>query len=442
MLHEYNYAISNYDKCISLNSTNSEAYNNKAIILYKTGKYSEALKCNIRACQLSPESILFINNKALTLMALKNYKEAESSLLETRKIPMDTWDKEIIITYYYLGQVYDNLKKYRKANYYYKKVLSLDSSYDIPFNEERNKKLKAFKIKITSFCTLASIAIIALVYYQYYLFSNGIINPIVTNVQIEKSNNFVEVGQSITLKEKHDIFPPYGVDLKLKFVTDDNNVAEISEDGTLLGKSEGRSTIYLMQGGKNVGETPVNVVDKIADEQNNYYSIEYVDGQGVYTDANYNKYIGEMKDNKWEGPVSVSYANGETYNGELKGLVKNGQGTFVDANGNEYVGDFVDDEMDGYGVLTFKNGDVYEGEFHNGYMHGQGKFVFGDDGSTIVAKFHYDDITEGTFTYSNGDVYIGEFKNGQRDGYGTYYFADGEIIEGYFGKNKLVRYVE
>ena len=72
-------------------------------------------------------------------------------------------------------------------------------------------------------------------------------------------------------------------------------------------------------------------------------------GQGTYTYANGDKYIGEWKKHKYNGQGTYIYANGDKYAGEWKKdkynspdnlRERDGQGTYIYANGDKYVGEW------------------------------------------------------------------------------------------------------
>jgi len=71
-------------------------------------------------------------------------------------------------------------------------------------------------------------------------------------------------------------------------------------------------------------------------------------------------------------------ADGDTYVGEFKDDAFNGQGSLTFANGNRYVGEFKDNKRDGPFEVTFANGDKYIGEFRDDKMNGQGFYVVKD----------------------------------------------------------------
>ena len=55
-----------------------------------------------------------------------------------------------------------------------------------------------------------------------------------------------------------------------------------------------------------------------------------------------------------------------------KGAIKDGQGTLTFKNGDKYEGDFKNGIFDGKGKFTSKSGWKYEGEFSKGQADGQG----------------------------------------------------------------------
>ena len=117
-----------------------------------------------------------------------------------------------------------------------------------------------------------------------------------------------------------------------------------------------------------------------------------------------------------------TFANGDRYVGEFKDNKYNGQGTYFfladnQLNGNKYIGEFKDGNLNGQGTLTFADGDKYLGQFKNGTQHGQG-----------------------TYTSANGNQFFGEWKDGMRNGQGTMYASNGSVTrQGIWADNKFVR---
>ena len=78
------------------------------------------------------------------------------------------------------------------------------------------------------------------------------------------------------------------------------------------------------------------------------------------------------------GRVTMTFPNGDRYDGDFKEGKRKGCGTFQFTNGRIYTGQFKDDKFEGLGVWTLENGSQYIGEFQNNRCHGKGKFTFAD----------------------------------------------------------------
>ena len=108
-----------------------------------------------------------------------------------------------------------------------------------------------------------------------------------------------------------------------------------------------------------------------------------------------------------EGVGSLTYSDGDKYEGKWKDGQKHGQGTFTLSDGRKYVGEYKDGIPNGQGTHTFGKGDFegdkYEGEYKDGKPNGQG-----------------------TYTSSNGEKYEWEWKD-EKPWNGTYYDKDGNI---------------
>jgi hypothetical protein len=67
-----------------------------------------------------------------------------------------------------------------------------------------------------------------------------------------------------------------------------------------------------------------------------------------------------------EGKGVFTWADGNRYEGDFVGNKRTGKGTFSWANGNRYTGDFVEGKRTGKGVMTWANGQQQEGDFLDG----------------------------------------------------------------------------
>lgn len=86
---------------------------------------------------------------------------------------------------------------------------------------------------------------------------------------------------------------------------------------------------------------------------------------------------------------------------------KNGKGTVTYKNGNKYEGNFVDNKRHGPGTMTYANGDEYDGDWVDNKRHGKG-----------------------TYTWADGTKYEGKWKNGKKYGNGTMkYSYKSDILE-------------
>jgi tetratricopeptide (TPR) repeat protein len=73
---KYNEAIECYDKALEINPDYAQAYYNKGIILSVNGYNNEAIECYDKALEINPQNADAYYNKGLSLSALKNYPEA------------------------------------------------------------------------------------------------------------------------------------------------------------------------------------------------------------------------------------------------------------------------------------------------------------------------------------------------------------------------------
>ncbi|RZC20087.1 Phosphatidylinositol 4-phosphate 5-kinase 8 isoform D [Glycine soja] len=121
----------------------------------------------------------------------------------------------------------------------------------------------------------------------------------------------------------------------------------------------------------------------------------------------------------------VPYANGDVYEGELKGGKCCGSGVYYYSMSGRYEGDWVDGKYDGFGVETWARGSRYRGQYRQGLRHGFGvyRFYTGDvyAGEWLSGQSH----GCGVHTCDDGSRYVGEFKWGVKHGLGHYHFRYG-----------------
>jgi len=144
-----------------------------------------------------------------------------------------------------------------------------------------------------------------------------------------------------------------------------------------------------------------------------FYSKKLPDGSFSRT----GQYLGEWKNNKYDGKGTLESDDGTRYVGAWKAGKRNGQGTLWirRADGKlykQYAGQWKDEYQDGRGVQTL-NGEVYNGEWSKGVRHGVG-----------------------TCHYADGGVYEGEWFNDQRHGFGVFDYPNGDHFEGGWVEDK------
>lgn len=120
--------------------------------------------------------------------------------------------------------------------------------------------------------------------------------------------------------------------------------------------------------------------------------------------SGYGKYVGELINNK-----KTILSTNDSYEGEWQNDIPNGKGKYVFADKYTYLGDVKMAEVTGKGTITWPNGEKYEGEVLNGNRHGQGKF-FSSNGKII-----YDGEWKNNVKSGMGKIY--DSNNNAQDGY-------------------------
>ena len=114
-----------------------------------------------------------------------------------------------------------------------------------------------------------------------------------------------------------------------------------------------------------------------------------------------------------------------------------GEGVFTAANGDKYVGHYENNQRNGFGTYYHNNGDVYAGQWVNGEKEGLGKYTYAN-GSTYEGQFVHSNIEgRGIFVWASGATYEGQFKDDMRNGEGTYTTPSGRTIAGNWKDNRF-----
>ncbi len=140
---KYNEAIECYDKALEINPDYAQAYYNKGIILSVNGYNSEAIECYDKALEINPQNAdAYYNNKGLSLYYSGNHMEAIECYDKALEI-----NSEFACAYnnkglslYYLGDNSEAIECYDKAleinpqnaDAYYNKGLSLSILKNYP----------------------------------------------------------------------------------------------------------------------------------------------------------------------------------------------------------------------------------------------------------------------------------------------------------------------
>ena len=192
------------------------------------------------------------------------------------------------------------------------------------------------------------------------------------------------------------------------------------------------------------------------------------EGHGkYYSKSKSTIYEGGYKDGKRHGHGKYTFPTGASVAGTFqRGILV--QGEYCYPNGDVYIGDFKDDKFDGQGEwrcahaiqaaqssnsatetpqgnpdsvkLTSNAIDIYKGAWKAGQRHGVGEATL-RCGDTYTGEFLNDAIHGfGKYHFSNGDLYNGQFAQGLINGVGEYTFAaSGKVLLGEFANGKLIK---
>jgi hypothetical protein len=139
------------------------------------------------------------------------------------------------------------------------------------------------------------------------------------------------------------------------------------------------------------------------------------------------QYLGEWKDNKWEGKGTLEKADGSRYVGTWVAGKRHGTGTLWNRNKDGslrkvYTGQWANDLQQGRGVYNYPSGDTYNGDWKSGLRHGVGILQEKDrsvyEGEWFADKPH----GFGVLDYPNGDHFEGAWVDGLKEGQGVHFY--------------------
>jgi hypothetical protein len=108
---------------------------------------------------------------------------------------------------------------------------------------------------------------------------------------------------------------------------------------------------------------------------------------GEYSFPNGDLYVGDFKDDKFDGQGEWKGANGDLYKGAWKSGMRHGLGEAKLKHGDIYTGEFLNDAIHGFGKYLFSNGDLFNGQFAAGLIHGVGEYTFAASGKQLLGEF-------------------------------------------------------
>ena len=82
---------------------------------------------------------------------------------------------------------------------------------------------------------------------------------------------------------------------------------------------------------------------------------------------------------------TITFANGDTYDGEASQGQPNGTGTYTWASGGKYIGSFAGGKRNGQGILYW-GGKISKGNWKDDKLNGDGEIDFAD-GSVLKGNF-------------------------------------------------------
>lgn len=199
----------------------------------------------------------------------------------------------------------------------------------------------------------------------------------------------------------------------------------------LDGKREGNGDMIFPNGDSYTGEWANNEFDGFGVYE--YAAAKAVyqgdwsgglqNGNGFYKCPQFS-YNGQWEKGWMDGDGVLTFSNGDRYEGTVHENLIDGLGSYNYANGNWYEGEFVNGKMNGLGVFQFKNGNRFEGEFYDGKIYGDGTmYLVGDKGTVSITGFWPKDGSfpqEASILFENGDLYEGPLKNGVPTQEGTW----------------------
>jgi uncharacterized protein (TIGR02145 family) len=202
--------------------------------------------------------------------------------------------------------------------------------------------------------------------------------------------------------------------------------------GNIIFGSSKQGSVFLGEKKNNLYQGNVTLVYNSGGYYKGYFEGGLKTGKGIEQFSDGNKYEGDFLNDELNGKGKYYFAKGDFYEGDWLNGKKNGYGVYKYIDGSIYEGNYKDGKFNGQGKYYFSKGDIYEGDWLNGKKQGKGIYKY--KSGSIYDGYYFDDLRNGygTYTWKGGEKYIGNYKNDEFDGKGKYTWADGAIYEGDF----------
>lgn len=132
------------------------------------------------------------------------------------------------------------------------------------------------------------------------------------------------------------------------------------------------------------------------------------------------------------------YANGETVEGFFENGKVNGIATHTLSNGNYYIGNFKDDYYDGYGIYSWKSEEmIYYGNWQKVLQNGYG-YQLKNSKAVVAGYYTNGKLTRDMLTYDyTNNIYKNNCAGDCANGFGQYKYSDSSWYYGFFKDGKL-----
>lgn len=206
-------------------------------------------------------------------------------------------------------------------------------------------------------------------------------------------------------------------------ITDSNGKSEILSTNAYYGAINKDEVITVDDGSKYVGETKDNnfeglgVLSKGSDLYIGQFYNSAPDGKAKWFKNGKLYYNGEWKEGKFDG-IGTLFKNNETKSGHWKEGVLLETEVNTEITNGHYQGTIINGQPSGIGLMNYKNGSMYYGSWSKGLWNGKGHFISKTD--TITGNWINGKLDGYANHKSSKYIYLGDFADGKPDGNGYY----------------------